>query len=211
MAKSLTLCALLLLGCGKHTAPPPAPTTAPASSAPVLEGAAVLLMPVQRGMVPSPDSAAHHWPADRAALDAEIAYWLKELSPRTRWYLPDLIDRALARSPGLNVRPHELAVGIFQQAQVKRIGDPLFGDIRKLAAVFDAEIAVVPIAAEYVGRTREAATLHIAAAVIELDADVRWFGVITGTEAGADSQAAMASAAQAFARAFSGRKKTGEN
>ncbi|HUP89044.1 MAG TPA: hypothetical protein VM100_06840 [Longimicrobiales bacterium] len=211
MAKSLTLCVLLLVACGKHTAQAPAPATAPAVSAPVLEGAAVLIMPVQGGSVPSPDSAAHHWPADRAALDTEIAYWLKELSPKTRWFLPELIDRAVARSPGLNVRPHELSVGIFQQAQVKRIGDPLFGDIRKLAAVFDAEIAVVPIAAEYVGRTRETATLQIATAVIELDADVRWFGVIAGTEAGVDSQAAVASAAQAFARAFAARKKTGEN
>ena len=109
------------------------------------------------------------------------------------------------------MKPHDLQVGAFGRAQVKRIGDPLFGDIRKLAAVFDNQIALLPVGAEFVGRTRETATLQIAAALIKLDADVVWFGVIAGTEPGVGSDAAIASAAQAFARAFAEKKKMGEN
>jgi len=146
---------------------------------------------------------------DRAALDAEIAYWLKQ-NNKTRWFLGDQIDRALERSPGLDVHPRELAVGIFQRGMVERIGDPLFGDIRKLAAVFDANVAVLPVGAEYVGASRETARLQIATALIAMDADVKWFGIIEGTESGVDSQAAIASAAQAFARAFADKKRMGE-
>jgi len=206
------LVCMLLLGpaaCAPRRAPVPAPASA--ASAPSLAGAAVLVLPVQGGTVPTRDSTAHHWAADRAALDAEIAYWLKQTAPRSKWLLYDAIDRALQRSPGLDVQPRDLAVAVFSRAQVRRIGDPLFGDIRKLAAVLDAQVAVVPVAAEFIGPSREAATLNIAAAVIALDADVLWFGVIAGNEPGVGSEAALASAAQAFARAFAEKKPPGDN
>jgi hypothetical protein len=204
----LLVVALICAGCAKPRTP--VPTAANATSAPSLAGLSVLLVPVQSGPIPSADSTMRHWPVDRAALEAEIAYWLKQTAG-SRWFGPDLIDRALQRSPGLDIRPRELAVGSFYRAQVKRIGDPLFGDLRRLAAVFDAQIAVVPVAAEFVGKTRETARLNIATAIIALDADVKWFGIIEGSEAGVGEQGAIASAAQAFVRAFAGRKTTETN
>ncbi|MGQ0813449.1 MAG: hypothetical protein ACT4O1_03190, partial [Gemmatimonadota bacterium] len=129
-----------------------------------------------------------------------------------RWLLPETIDRTLARSPGLNIDPRALAVGSFQRAQVKRIGDPLFGDLARLAAVLSAHVALIPVAAEFLGASADSAVLNIATAVIDpTDGDVLWFGVIAGTEKGAGKDVAIASAAQAFVRAFAGRQPTGEN
>src|SRR5687768_12917011 len=83
-----------------------------------------------------------------APLDAELAYWLGERARQVKWVLPASIDRTLARNPGMGIRPRELEVGVFKRAQVKRIGDPLFGDLRRLAAIFDTRVALLPIAAE---------------------------------------------------------------
>lgn len=169
-----------------------------------------MVFPVQDGVIPSADSL-RHWPADRAALDAEIAYWLPQNAPRTKWILPERMDKTLARSPGMGIDIRGLAVGSFQRAQVRRIGDPLFGDLARLSAILEARLAVIPVGAEWAGAARETALLRIAAAVIDArSGDVIWFGVIEGSEQGAGSQAAVASAAQAFARAFAGRS-SGEN
>ena len=162
-----------------------------------------MIFPVQDGAVPSPDASARHWPVERAALDAEIGFWLEQTAPRTKWLMPEAIDRALARSPGLAINPRALSVSVFQHAQVRRIGDPLFGDLYRLAAVLSANVAVVPVGAEYIGLDAGQAVLTIAAAVINpQDGTVIWFGIIAGGEKGVDSQGAVASAAQAFARAF---------
>lgn len=190
------------VSCGGPKAPPPLPTT---ESAPAMRGGTVMVFPSQSGAVPTRDATLRHWPADRAALDAEIAYWIQQGPQRAKWMLPATIDRTLARSPGLNIDPRALAVGSFQRAQVRRIGDPLFGDLARLAAVLEATVAVIPVAAEFVGADPATAVLNIATAVIDpTDGDVLWFGIIAGTEAGAGSSAAIASAAQAFARAFAG-------
>lgn len=203
------LCAAALIGgCGAHHAPP----VANALTAPTLGTTGVLLLPVQDGAVPTADTTMRHWPVDRAALNGEIAYWIQQSKSAKKWVLPATIARSLARNPGLEIKPNELAVGSFQHAQVKRIGDPLFGDLRRLAGVFDAAVAVIPIAAEYLGKTQDSATVNIATAVINpLDGNVVWFGVISGSEKGVRSEAAMASAAQAFAYAFGEKKKVGEN
>jgi hypothetical protein len=194
--------------CGGPKAPPPMPK---AASAPSLRGAKVLVFPVQNGPVPTGEPNARHFPAERAAIDAEIAYWFKQHANAATWLLPENIDRTIARSPTLNIEARNLAVGSFQRAQVRRIGDPLFGDLARLAAVFSAQVAVIPVAAEYVGADAASAVLNIATAVIDpTDGDVIWFGVIAGTEAGVDSNAAIASAAQAFAGAFAGRPPAGD-
>jgi hypothetical protein len=186
----------------KQQTAPPTPT---AASAPSLRGATVMVFPIQDGPVPSADKTAHHLPVDRTALDAEIAYWLQQGRPAAKWILPEAIDKVIARTPGLGIDARRLAVGSFYRAQVKNIGDPLFGDLRRLAAVLDGQLSLIPVAAEYLGPTPATATLQIAAAVIAMDGRVLWFGVIEGKEKGV-SEAAIASAAQTFANAFSGRK-----
>ena len=201
----LATLALLAVSCGgkRPVAAPPAPTEAPA---PPLTGYAVMVFPTQRGAVPVADATAQHFALPAQALDAEIAYWLPQLAGAVKWILPATIQRVVARSPMLAVDMNNLAVTAFHRAQVKRIGDPLFGDLRKLAAVLDARIAVIPVAAEYIGPTAAETRVQIATAVIDaLDGTVIWFGVLQGAP-GLQGEAAIASAAQTFARAFAGKR-----
>lgn len=197
------LIATLAGACGARRQPPPAPTTTPA---PVLVGQTVMVFPVQRGNVPVRDTTAHRFPIEGPALDAELAYWLPQVANNVRWVLPSTIQRAIARSPALGVDITNLDVTSFQRAQVKRIGDPLFGDLRKLASVLDARIAVIPVAAEAIGSTAGNARVHTATAVIDaMSGNVLWFGVHEATEAG-NTQAGIANVAQVFARAFAGKR-----
>lgn len=197
---------ILIAACGgkRPSAAPPAPTTAPA---PVLTGMTVMVFPTQRGPVPVADTLARHFglPADK--LDAEVAYWLPQLAGTVRWILPASIQRAITRSPSLGIDISNLAVTSFHRAQVKRIGDPLYGDLRKLAAVLDARIAVIPVAAEYIGATPADARPQVATAVIDaLEGTVLWYGILQGDTPATQDDAAIASAAQAFARAFAGKR-----
>jgi hypothetical protein len=208
MKRLLLIATLFALtsGCGgaRQTAAPPEPTTRPA---PVLVGYKVMLLPTQRGPVPVADAQMQHFPLDGAKLDAEIAYWVPQLAGAVNWVLPNTIQRAIDRSPTLGVDMKNLPVSSFQRAQVKRIGDPLFGDLRRLAAVLDARIAVVPVAAELIGPTRAEARAQVATAVIDtFDGTVLWYGVLEGDAGTQGDDAALASAAQAFARAFAGKR-----
>jgi hypothetical protein len=200
-----TFCTLTA-GCGgtRQRGAPPAPTSSPA---PVLVGYRAMVLPTQRGPVPVADPQAQHFPLPADKLDAEIAYWLPELAGAVNWILPAAIQRAITRSPTLGVDMRNLGVSSFHRAQVKRIGDPLFGDLRRLAAVLDARIAVLPVAAEFIGPTQADARVQIATAVIDtFDGTVLWYGVLESAADAKGGDVAIASAAQAFARAFAGRR-----
>lgn len=191
----------LVAACGPKTAPPAAnETTRP----PLLAGATVLVLPVHVGSVPTPDATSVDFRTDGVdALDAEIAYWLPEAAPRVKWILPDAIERALARSPGLNLEIRNLAVQSFRRMQVRRIGDPLFGDLRRLGAIFDTRFALIPVAAEFRPTNGNTGRIDIAAALIDTErGNVLWFGIVSGEEGTAGQAAVAASAAQAFARLF---------
>jgi hypothetical protein len=206
MNKKLILLALLALpGCGgRNQTAPPVPA---ATRAPILIGETVMIFPVQGGSVPVADTSARHFTISQQKLDAELAYWLPELANSVRWVMPTQIKRAITRSPTLEIDIGNLAVGAFQRAEVKRIGDPLFGDLRKLSAVLNARIAVIPVAAEQIGRTPETSRVQVATAVIDaLSGNVLWFGVIEGDAEARGEEAGVASAAQAFARAFAPKR-----
>ena len=198
---------VLVMGCGggkATTNAPPAPATN--TPPPVLAGQTVMVFPVQRGYVPVADATQQHYAIDTGKLDAEIAYWLPQMG-NAKWILPATIQRSITRSPTLGVDMNNLSVGVFQRAQVKRIGDPLFGDLRKLAAVHDATIALIPVAAENIGTTPATARTQIATAVINaMDGTVIWFGVLEGEDPEARGDASIASAAQTFARKLSGKR-----
>ena len=192
---------LVLAACGPKAAPPAANES---PRPPALTGATVLVLPVHPGTVPTPDAVNVNFRADGVdGLDAEIAYWLPESAGRVHWVLPDAIDRALARSPGLNIDTRNLAVQSFRRMQVRRIGDPLFGDLRRLGAILDARFALIPVAAEFRPTTGDRGRIDIAAAIIDTErGDVVWFGVVSGEEGTAGDAAVTTSAAQSFARLF---------
>jgi hypothetical protein len=205
MKKALFVTLLAVAGCGARSdKAPPVPAATPA---PVLISQTVMVFPVQRGSVPVADATMQRSPIAIDKLDAEIAYWLPELANTVKWTLPAAIQRAITRSPSLAIDINNLAVGSFQRAQVKRVGDPLFGDLRKLAAVLDTRIAVIPVAAERLAAPGQPARVQIATAVLDaLSGNVIWFGVIESDAEATAEDAGIASAAQAMARAFAGKR-----
>lgn len=178
--------ALLLVAACSSRQPPSADRPAP--PAPDLSGFPVMLLPVQAGRgVPE-------------GLDDELAFWLTDRGPGVRWVLPEQIDAAIARSPSLGIHPRSLAVSVFQYAEVRNIGDPLFGDLRRLGALVEARYAILPIAAGYVTRA-EGVRVEIAAAIIDtMGGRVLWYGVVGGETGDQAGSALVASAAQALAR-----------
>lgn len=187
-ARSIALGSLLILGAACSGRQPPS-ADRPAPPAPNLSGQSVMLLPVQPGRAGVPDG-----------LDEELAFWLTDQGPGVRWILPDAIDAAVARAPSLGIRPRGLAVSVFHHAEVRNIGDPLFGDLRRLGALVEARYAILPVAAGYVTRA-EGARVEVAAAIIDtLGGRVLWFGVVAGDVGEQASPALVASAAQALAR-----------
>lgn len=160
--------------------PPPPP--------PDLAGLTVMVLPVQPGRTGAP-----------AGLDAELGYWLAERAPGVKWVFPDALDRVVARSPGLGITPRTLAVAGFGRMALQRIGDPLYGDLRRLGALVDARIALLPVGGGYVPRA-DGGRIEVAAAIIDtVDGDVLWFGVVGGEPGDEGSTAVVASAARALA------------
>jgi hypothetical protein len=194
-------------GCARMAAPPSADGRQ--APFPDIGGRTVLLLPVQsampvvavpetadpgRSMVPLPEQA-------RQALEAELSYWLPEQAPRSRWVLPAAIDRAVRQSPSIDVRVRELTVRDFQRARLEMIGDPLYGELRRVAALMDARPAVLPIGAVWIPEQAGGGRVHLAVALIDtFGGDVVWYGVVAGTAGPLDDATVIASVAQALAR-----------
>ena len=176
---------------------------------PDLTGQSVLLLPVQPGAVPgnamTPPGAVRR--DGLSELDTELAYWLKDRAPNVRWVTPDVIARTLARNPAIDIKPNALEVSAFRRAQVRRIGDPLFGDLRRLAAILDARLALVPVAAEYKATADGKGRIEAALALIDTSfGEVLWFSVLAGDES-STAAAAAASTASHIANVIAPRKE----
>lgn len=155
---------------------------------PDLRGQQVLVLPVQlQEGVPQGVEA-----------DFELAHALRSLGTQTQWDFPPDLERALRRNPGVNAPMRDLPVGFFLVAEVDRIGDPLYGDIRRLAALTGADVALLPIELRY---GAEGAYRLTAALISVRTGRVGWFGVVEGAPGGSEDPAALATVADALARA----------
>ncbi len=172
----------------------------------VLGGQTVLVLPVQY-VQPVPGGwlggASNAQEAARAA-DSEIAFALRELTGRASWITADRQMDELSRRPGIEVYPYLLSADEARRegAELRHVRDPLYGEIRVLAALFDARYAVWPLEILY-ERDEEGSGGHLAIRTFVLDAragNVLWFGLVRddGDQPPA-SPGALASAAQAFA------------
>lgn len=189
----LALATLAPLACGGPGAPP-----SPGESrgaVPDLTGVRIMAFPVQSTVGVVGDATA------------ELAFALDARAPGVVWVGPEELRRAAERSPGLNVSVDRLPVSFFLRQEVRRVGDPLFGNLRRMAALVDAEAALIPVRVAYrpvpedadgvagEGRVEVTATL--------LDAGsgrVVWFGVVAGDPGAPDDPATLASALDRFAR-----------
>jgi hypothetical protein len=168
-----------------------------------------MLLPVQAvvpviGVPPAADLTEPTTPLSSemlAALEAELAYWLPEQAPRTRWVLPDAIARAAERSPTLDVRPRELPVRDFLRARLQSVGDPLYGDLRKLNILVDARVALLPVGAVWIPEQSGLGRVHMAVALIDtFGGAVVWYGVVAGSSGPRHDPGVAASTAQSLAR-----------
>jgi hypothetical protein len=195
---SLTLVAALACG-GSGEEPIPVPGFG------VLSGQTVLVLPVQYAQrVPGgwPGGAAISQEAARQT-DLEITFALEEQGGRATWVTPVQQIEVLRRRPSIEVNPYMLSVDEVrrQGAGLEDVRDPLYGEIRLVAALFDARYAVFPLEV-FFERTAEEESGHLAIRTILLDArtgDVLWQGLVRGEDAPPASAGALASVAQAFA------------
>lgn len=181
------LLAMFLGGCaGKAPAPDPGMSQ---GTPPDLRGSRVMVYPVQenRGV-----------PGDA---EAELAYGLRQRGAGVTWIFPPELERAVSRSPGLNARTRGLPVGMFESAEVERVGDPLYGDLRRLAALVDGEVALVPVRLSLLPAEEGSSTVRMSAALIHVRTGrVLWFGVVEGDPGSREDPRGLASVVDRLAR-----------
>lgn len=169
---------------GGHPLPEPGAGPMP----PDLRGSTIMVLPFQQpGTVPGDP-------------DAELAFGLRSRGEDMTLILPPRLQEAVDRSPGLGARIRGLSVGTFGGVEVKRVGDPLYGDLLRLASLVNAEVALVPIRA-WVNPGEGGPRVRLSAALIHVRTGrVLWYGLEEGGAFEPDDPRALASAAEALAR-----------
>lgn len=159
---------------------------------PDMRGVTVMLLPVQdtRGL-PRQNSA-----------ESEVVFALTERSDEVDWVTPEALRATAERTPGLDFGLERLPVGVFMQREVQRIGDPLYGHLRRLGAVENSDIALIPVQVRFrPGSVDQPGAIEIAATLIQARSGrVIWFGIVDGEASGPDDAAALARAANNLAR-----------
>lgn len=179
----LTAAAALACGGGRAEttpAPPPPP--------PDLTGAVVLLLPSQ----------------GQPRLDPELAFWLAERAPRTTWILADRLQSAVDRSAGWRVRLDALPPGFEEVRGRRRVSGELYGHLRRLGAMLDTRLALIPYPAPAPVADSAGVALEVTGVLVDVvGGRVLWHGTVRGEPAAPGSEPSVAAAAQALARALS--------
>jgi hypothetical protein len=117
---------LTVAACGGSRDPAAQPPPAPLD----LAGARIMIVPARAG--------------EPRALEAELVFWLTERSPGTEWVRPAEVEDAVASIPARFAldAPRRL---IEERGDEIRLADPLYGDLRRLGAVLEADLALVPL------------------------------------------------------------------
>ncbi len=134
--------------------------------------------------------------------DSELAFTLQSLGEEVDWVLPAELREAVQSTPGMDLRVGGLPVSMFLRAEVRRVGDPLYGYLLRASALVNSQVALIPVVVRPSVPTEDApARMEMVAVIIATrTGDVVWFGVEAGEEGGPNDPAAVASAAEALAR-----------
>lgn len=179
--------ALVLAACASGS--PDSESGATRGAVPDLRGARVLVLPAQLLDGVPPD----------LTVDEELAFALGARTRRVSWIFRAEVEAALRRSPNLQASLADLPVGIFLQAEVNRIGDPLYGELRRLTTLVGADVAVIPVRLSY----GEDGAYHLVSALLEpTSGRVLWVATVDGETGPADDPGTLASLADALARAL---------
>lgn len=182
----LLVAALGACGPKVREAPGPGTTT---GLAPDLRSRRVMVLPVQQNL------------GVRGNPDAELAFGLRERDAGVTWIFPDEIEERLRRSPGVQTSTRGLQVSQFLQAEVERVGDPLFGDLLRMSVLVDAQVALIPIQASLQAEPDADPTVRFWTTLIDVRTGrVLWFSVLEGQPAPADDPRGLASAVERVAR-----------
>lgn len=175
----------------------------------ILGGQRVLVLPVHY-VQPVDDG----WVGGAASADqalrranAEIAFALGERRSTTQWIVAEEIAAAVQRQPAMGVHIYGLSADPVRRSalgRADRVRDPLYGEIRRLAALMDARYVVFPVELWYEpAREEQGGDGHAALWTLLLDARtgfVLWSGMVRGSAGPAGSEATVARAAEALAR-----------
>lgn len=152
----------------------------------------MILLPVQQTVGVSGDPTA------------EVAFALTNRGDEIDWVLEDEVVEILERSPSIQARTRNLPVGLFLQAEVERVGDPLYGQLRRMASLVDAQAVLLPIAATFEADPQVPGSrprVRLTATLIETRTGrVVWFGVEQGDEFERGDPRGLATAAERLAR-----------
>jgi hypothetical protein len=209
---ALSLLAAASACAGRSGEPFPAPGWE-RGSVPGLGSARVLVLPLQAMHGEGAEALAGVGPGEEQAvapasdggvrdgageLDRALMFALRTRAPSVGWH--DAASLGEAQTARLGIDPGGLAVGVFAVGEVRRVGDPLFGDVYRLASLVDAELALLPVRGWWVegeGGTR-AVALH-AALLAPRTGRVLWQGVVRGGFEDPGSPAPLVSAAEELA------------
>jgi hypothetical protein len=192
----------LAAGCVRPGSPAPAATSEaapPAASSPgtaeqgpppgalaPLASEPLVVLPVQalRMTVPGWSNEVGDPKAYLASLDDEIAFTVRERAIRGKWAFPPDLARSARRNPTYAVDPYTIAVDHLRPVERdadKLITEPLAGQLRAFAGLFNARYAFIPVevrlAPDAAGGGR--ATIHLVV-VDTRSARLTWKGDITG-------------------------------
>lgn len=174
--------------CGSRTVPPPEAGTVQ-GFAPDLRGRRVMLLPVQQNLGVPGDP------------DAELAYGLQTRVAGIDWVLPAEVEEVLARSPAIQTRTRGLQVGNFLSAEVERVGDPLYGELRRLASLVDADVVLLPVQAALAAVPEGDPSVRLWTGLIDVRSGrVMWFSVLDGEPFPRGDPRGLASAVDELAR-----------
>jgi hypothetical protein len=144
-------------------------------------------------------------------VDAEIAFGLRGRGADVGWILPAELQKVVDRSPSLATRTHGLDITAFGVGEVRRVGDPLYGELLRMASVVDGQVALIPLTASLVAdSTSTAVSVALAATLIDVrGGHVLWFGVVKGDAREPGDPGALASAADMLARTLLWYERSG--
>jgi hypothetical protein len=156
---------------------------------PDLRGRRVMVYPVQiRQGVPGD-------------VDPEIAFAFRDRGSEIEWVFPEELRAALERAPVVQSRVDGLPVSMFLGAEVDRVGDPLYGQIRRLSELVNSDIAIIPVTvrsgAEGVAGV---SVVEVVSAILDVRTGrVMWTGVVAGRPGPVSDFGSVASAVEKLA------------
>ena len=168
----------------------------------------LIVLPVQslRPGVPAWSDKVGDHRAYLESVDDEIAFAVREAGVRAKWGFPPALARAARRNPTYAADPYTISfdqLAPVEKEPDKPIAEPLAGQLRALAALFDARYALVPTVLRFSPEGEGGrATLHLAVVDVRA-ARLTWKGDVTGELTLSFSPALAAGLADGVADLFS--------